>query len=195
MSAHRLRILILLIGTASGCTTRVADFTAISTKNIYPKGIDISALPKQEGIEALDVGFLWIGASVSDAIDKALERGQGNLMIDCVIYDWAFLFIRGWKVRGTVVNVPYTSVSSDRGKIVPGGAARLARAKESRAPVRTQSPWSRLRRGLAQEDVRALIGEPSERSVSTKSTVWFYPDTSGGYVLFKSERVHSWRAP
>lgn len=61
------------------------------------------------------------------------------------------------------------------------------------APAAT--PWSRLRRGLDQGAVRDLLGAPAEESVSTKSTIWFYPDIDGGYVLFAGDRVNSWRAP
>ena len=100
---------VLCLATSLGCRTRIADFTAISTKNIYSKGIDITALPKAEGIEGSDIGFLGIGAEIEDAVEKAMEKGQGNLMIDCAVYTWEVPFFFGYQVRGTVVKVPYTS--------------------------------------------------------------------------------------
>lgn len=198
MNIVRVFIVLFVLSTFFGCSTRLADLTIVSTKNVYPKGINVSALPKKQGVEAKDIGFLGIGASLSDAIDKVLERGQGNLIIDCVVYFWEAPLFYGWKVRGTVVDVPYYEKDDQRNQAQSyrdnriseptlgalGGASRAA-----------ESPWSRLRRGLDQADVRALLGEPSEQSDSPKSTIWFYPDINGGYVLFKSDRVHSWRAP
>ena len=73
--------------------------------------------------------------------------------------------------------------------------AAVEREPELEPPAHTGSVWSRLRRGLTEGDVLAILGEPSERSVSPKSTIWFYPDINSGYVLFKGNRVHSWQAP
>ena len=97
----------LCLASGGGCTQRIADFTGISTKNIYAKGVDVSALPKAEAIEGKDIRFLGIGANLKDAIDDALETGNGNLMIDCAVYIWYAPFFNGYTVRGTVVNVPY----------------------------------------------------------------------------------------
>lgn len=82
---------------------------------------------------------------------------------------------------------------SHRYRMTPQASVSLTPRTHAKTPEPT--PWSGLRRGLVQGDVRALLGEPAERSVSTKSTIWFYPDINGGYVLFKDDRVHSWRVP
>jgi hypothetical protein len=103
--------LIWLLWTV-GCTQRIADFTGISTKNIYAKGIDVSALPRVEGVKGRDARFLGINANIKDALDEALEKGNGNLMIDCAVYIWEAPFVFGYEVRGTVVNVPYTEGES-----------------------------------------------------------------------------------
>jgi len=95
------------LATSLGCSQRVADFTGISTKNIYAKGVDVSALPKAEGVKGRDIRFLGINANIKDALDEALEKGNGNLMIDCAVYIWSAPFVAGYEVRGTVVNVPY----------------------------------------------------------------------------------------
>ena len=124
MNLVRAFIALFLLCTPFGCSTRLAGLTIVSTKNVYPKGIDVSALPKQEGVEATDIGFLGIGTSLADAVDKALERGQGNLMIDGVVFIWQAPLFIGWKVRGTVVQVPYyedgdllTQAQNRRGRI------------------------------------------------------------------------------
>lgn len=90
-----------------GCTHRMADFTVISTKNIYAKGVDVTKLPQQHGVEGKDIRFLGIGMNIKDAVDRALETGGGNLMIDAALYTYRGFFVAGYKVRGTVVNVPY----------------------------------------------------------------------------------------
>ncbi len=102
----------LCLAASLGCSQRVGDFTAISTKNIYAKGVDVTALPKSEGIKGSDIRFLGWGANIKDPLDKALEKGHGNLMIDCAVYFWWAPFFTGYEVRGTVVNVPYKKGST-----------------------------------------------------------------------------------
>lgn len=106
-AATPLLLATLCLASAVGCNQRIADFTGISSKNIYAKGIDVSALPKAEGITGKDIRFLGIGANIKDALDKALEEGHGNLMIDCAVRIWWAPFVAGYEVRGTVVDVPY----------------------------------------------------------------------------------------
>lgn len=102
-----LAISVLMLVASVGCSTRIGDFTALSTKNIYCKNIDVTKLP-QKRVEGEDVTFLGIGADLKDATDRALEKGDGNLMIDAAYYfEDRFLFL-GYKVVGTVVKVPYS---------------------------------------------------------------------------------------
>jgi hypothetical protein len=95
---------------AMGCEQRVGYLNAISTKNVYARNVDLEKLPKQM-IEAEDSGFLGIGVTLQDAVDKALEQGHGNLMLDTAIYVKSVPFFPGIKVRGSVVNVPSTAGS------------------------------------------------------------------------------------
>ena len=116
-SVARRAVAPLLLGTLClasmvACTQRIADFTGISTKNIYAKGVDVSALPKVEGVKGRDIRFLGIGANIKDALDEALEKGHGNLMIDCAVHLWWAPFVAGYEVRGTVVKVPYKKGST-----------------------------------------------------------------------------------
>ena len=111
----RLHLTLISCGIAFlcvGCTQRVGDFTAISTKNIYAKGVDITKLPQQQGVQGKDIRFLGIGSNIKNAVDRALEAGHGNLMIDAALYINSAPFVSGWRVRGTVVNVPYEKVVS-----------------------------------------------------------------------------------
>lgn len=96
----------LLLFVAAGCSTRIGDFTAVSSKNVYCKNVDVTKLP-QTRAEGKDISFLGIGANYKDAMDQALEMGNGNLMIDAVLYIEDYVLFGGYKVVGTVVNVPY----------------------------------------------------------------------------------------
>jgi hypothetical protein len=56
--------------------------------------------------------FLGIGANFKDAVDRALEAGNGNCMIDAAFYlDTGFL-TSGYRVRGSVVNIPYSGADT-----------------------------------------------------------------------------------
>ena len=91
----------------TGCTIRTADVTLCSTKNIYVKGVDVTKLPQKTGVEAEgDWKFLNIGLNFKDPVDKALETGGGNMMIDAVWYVKTMPLFSKAIVRGTVVNVP-----------------------------------------------------------------------------------------
>ena len=95
-----------LVLLGAGCSTRVGDFTALSTKNVYCSNIDVTKLP-QARVEGKDIRFLGIGANYKNAADRALEKGHGNLMVDGVFYVESWPLFAGYKVVGTVVNVPY----------------------------------------------------------------------------------------
>jgi hypothetical protein len=100
----------LVVGVCSfllltGCATnRFADFTVVSTKNV-----DITRLTP----EAIEAGVkvegqhltVWSAPNMETAIDNALEKGKGNLLLDAVVS-----FKSGWKsgyiVEGTAVAVP-----------------------------------------------------------------------------------------
>ena len=108
MLNKRTALLCGLLLAVTGCETRVGDFTAISTKNIYAKGVDITKLPRKEGCEGYKSWVFGIGANLKDPVDAALEKGGGNVMLDCAVYSENYFFVIGLKVRGTVVNVPYS---------------------------------------------------------------------------------------
>jgi hypothetical protein len=110
MTRATLLLSCLCLFIVAGCTTRVGDFTAISSKNIFCKNVDVTKLP-QKRVEGKDIRLWGMGANYKDALDKALEEGNGNLMIDAVCYieTWPIPIFNfaGYKLVGTVVNVPY----------------------------------------------------------------------------------------
>jgi len=114
MASKRISLLVgVLLFAFSGCSTRVGDFTAISTKNVYAHNIDLTKLPRQQGVEGSDVRFLFGTPNIKNAVDQALEKGGGNVMIDVVLYVESGFLSSGYRVRGTVINVPYTRDESN----------------------------------------------------------------------------------
>ena len=56
--------------------------------------------------------------------------------------------------------------------------------------------WSRLKRGMSWSEVNKILGTPGAKSTGVFGDVWFYPDSSGGRVVFdRDSRVSSWTVP
>jgi hypothetical protein len=102
-----------LILAFSGCTFRVTDFTAISTKNVNLPVV------KGERVRGEDCAYLLFGfipitgtfrPDFKEAIDRAIQSGKGELLIDGVVYNHIFVFPLLWMhacytVEGTVASV------------------------------------------------------------------------------------------
>lgn len=74
------------------------------------------------------------------------------------------------------------------GPAVPSSVA-LARWKDA-------STWSLLKIGMSWSQVTAVLGSPGDKTTGVFGDVWFYPDSSGGRVVFdRDSRVASWSAP
>lgn len=95
----------------SGCAIRGADFTAISTKNVNLKGVDLNKLDGRR-VEGRDSNFVFLFIPfgfphLEDAVDDALAKGGGDLMLDAVFHARSWWFLVGQdiiEVKGTVVN-------------------------------------------------------------------------------------------
>ncbi|HKE48223.1 MAG TPA: hypothetical protein VKB52_09160 [Rhodanobacteraceae bacterium] len=71
---------------------------------------------------------------------------------------------------------------------VPSSVA-LARWKDPQS-------WSLLKIGMSWSQVNAVLGQPGDKTTGVFGDVWFYPDSSGGRVVFdRDSRVASWNAP
>ena len=112
--SKRLFYLILLVILAlilSGCATRLADMTVISTRNVSLDKIDLDSLPQVQGVTGKDTKYIFLFIPLGyphleDAIDDALEKGGGDIMTDAIIHRRGFCFIIGentLEVKGTVV--------------------------------------------------------------------------------------------
>ena len=56
--------------------------------------------------------------------------------------------------------------------------------------------WSLLRIGMSWSQVTAVLGSPGDKTTGVFGDVWFYPDSSGGRVVFdRDSRVSSWNSP
>ncbi|MCB9757912.1 MAG: hypothetical protein H6753_05780 [Candidatus Omnitrophica bacterium] len=102
---------ILFLLWFSGCTTRLVDFTMISTKNIdLSRSADFRrAQQRVKGKdEAMIIIFIPTGVpNMKEAIDHALESVPGAVaLVDGVVYQEAFWFIIGtssYVVEGTPI--------------------------------------------------------------------------------------------
>lgn len=105
-----MRIKLALLGSlflaAAGCETRVGDFTALSSRTLVAHNVDIDKLPRKEGCEGKQMWWFGMGANLKDPLEAALKSGGGNLMIDAAVYYEDDFFLTGFRVRGTVLQIP-----------------------------------------------------------------------------------------
>jgi len=56
--------------------------------------------------------------------------------------------------------------------------------------------WSLIKIGMSWSQVTAVLGAPGDKTTGVFGDVWFYPDSSGGRVVFdRDSRVASWSSP
>ncbi|MEI6708959.1 MAG: hypothetical protein WCK96_17690 [Methylococcales bacterium] len=112
---------LLVVVTAfllNGCSHRVADFSIVSTKNIdltQVAKLDPSAAKRYSGE---DCSFFLLNQypffnkipNLELAVDKALKKGNGNVMVDEISVEsdvWVLLGnIKCIQAEGAVLNVP-----------------------------------------------------------------------------------------
>jgi hypothetical protein len=105
--------LLLLGSLLSGCSLRLATMTAISTRNIKLDEVDLDKLPQVKNVTGTDTRydclFIPLGfPTVQGAVDDALTKGNGDLIIDGVIkYEFWTMLLTGQRtisITGNVVN-------------------------------------------------------------------------------------------
>lgn len=84
---------VCLLVVAEGCTTRLGDFTVLSTRNV-----DVSGLKPGDRFSGEDcinhVLLIPLGSlNYKNAMDRALEKGKGDVMVDIVLTSsaWSIL--------------------------------------------------------------------------------------------------------
>lgn len=56
--------------------------------------------------------------------------------------------------------------------------------------------WSLVKVGMSWSQITAVLGSPGDKTTGVFGDVWFYPDSSGGRVVFdRDSRVSSWSSP
>ena len=108
-------ILMLILFTSVACTGHVANLSLVSTRNV---DLETTALDLRKGtrVTGEDCGYALLGViplevpSLEDAVDDALEKGKGNIMVDAGTSAFVFhaiLFSQTCiKVAGTVLQIP-----------------------------------------------------------------------------------------
>jgi hypothetical protein len=98
----------LLAAGLSGCVQRLADFTALSSRNANIPG------ERGERVEGEDMATIILffptgQANIKTAVDRAIEKGGGDLLVDGVISQkcWDVLLFGqcGFVVEGTPVKL------------------------------------------------------------------------------------------
>ena len=101
----RIKVLLMVIAlvlSITSCTTRLVDFTVISTKNAELK------IDKTRGVQAEGKAsyFLGMGLNLKDALDNAFEKAgpKYDLLIDGVVTISNYPFVSIIKVKGIAVS-------------------------------------------------------------------------------------------
>lgn len=69
----------------NGCSLRLGDFTVLSTKNVDVSGVKQGDRYSGEHCINTVLGFPLGEINWKTAMDRALEKGKGDLMIDAVV--------------------------------------------------------------------------------------------------------------
>ena len=97
----------------TGCSYHIANMTMLSTRNVSLDRIDLDKLPRTRGVTGTDtkqIIFIFpIGSPhLATAVEDALDKGKGDLMVDVSVYTEYWWFILAGEnsitVRGSVVN-------------------------------------------------------------------------------------------
>ncbi len=104
-------IAIAFVVALTGCTQRFADLTIVSTRNIDLSNATLDARSgrrvKGEDCKPIILFFPTGTPNMETAVDRALEKGQGNVMVDQVSYArnwWAILYGENCiEVEGSVI--------------------------------------------------------------------------------------------
>ena len=98
--------------SCSACSTRIAGMTVLSNRPIKTKNVEVSKLPQTKNVvgESKRFVFLFIPfgrPTIREALDDALMKADGDLMINPSLYStfWWFIFGEvGYELHGNVVN-------------------------------------------------------------------------------------------
>jgi len=107
----RILTLLLAILCLNGCSTHLTDFSLLSNKNINLDKINIDTKPTNKNVIGEDKKFMFLfipfgQPTIKGALNDALEKGNGDLMVDASLYQtgWWFLIGEiGLQLKGDVI--------------------------------------------------------------------------------------------
>ncbi len=94
-----------------------------------------------------------------------------------------------------------TATPAPAGTLTPAQAAGQATpppvpSSVSLARWKDPAAWDLIKVGMSWSQVTAVLGSPGDKTTGVFGDVWFYPDSSGGRVVFdRDSRVSSWNSP
>ena len=103
-----LSLFVAVVVAGAGCTHRLGDFTALSTKNV-PIKYDVPYSATAESCKVTSFLFIPLGLpSLEDAVDKAIAA-RGNALVNQVTYTSVYNFLVAsyvcFEVKGDVVTL------------------------------------------------------------------------------------------
>jgi hypothetical protein len=106
-----LGVFVVVALALSACTMRIGDLTVVATQNVNLDKVDLDKLPQTKGIRGEDSAFIFLFIpfgfpNLKEAIDDAMRKGNGDVMVDAVIYRTTFWFLIGVdsiEVKGNVI--------------------------------------------------------------------------------------------
>jgi len=96
----------------AGCSSvRMADVTVISTRNVNIDMVDLDKMPQVKNVTGEDSKFIFLFIpfgipTMEEAVDNALVKAGGDVMVDGVFYRKGWWFLVGQtaiEVKGNVV--------------------------------------------------------------------------------------------
>ena len=95
MKIKNILISIALLTIVTGCSTRIADLTVASTKNIDLNHTDLVKGDRVEGADTMPIIFVPIGnINIKEAIDEAIENDRCAVgLSDVVVEQAGFVFL------------------------------------------------------------------------------------------------------
>lgn len=139
----------LALLAASGCALQTVPhgrFAALTTRTAPSLGFQVDGTTRTRDVEAvvLSQHFLWIPTrtdppTLEEAVEKALRRGNGDLLLDVEV-DRIFFAVpllygqEGWRVRGDVVRSRRTGDGGEPASAPPAASDPFAAPLGSAPP-------------------------------------------------------------
>ena len=104
---------VCLLVFLAGCSHRIGDLSILSTRSVSLNKVDLDKMPQEKNVVGKDSKIILLGIPLGfphleNAVDDALDKGKGDVIIDPVIQveGWSILILgeNSISVKGNVVN-------------------------------------------------------------------------------------------